>query len=213
MAKPEEPIPTSDTERRTAQATLSATLLAFAEQIHNDDHYDPITSWIDVALIKQADLGSVKHDDKDWGHIAEEETPDTLNEDEDDDEVIAAESDETPKTSPPKKSKPSKPPSSKATTLPSLTAAKKLRPASDILNRLRWDASIDSADYLVGYDDRFVGAKEMPLDWWKMESSEEEFIPLHRIWYFRRKSDGEIIWERETKIDKVFGSGVGGFQV
>ena len=34
-------------------------------------------------------------------------------------------------------------------------------------------------------------------------------IPQHRIVYFKRVSDGEIIWDKRKKIDLVFGSGVG----
>ncbi|KAJ6444207.1 alpha/beta hydrolase [Purpureocillium lavendulum] len=85
----------------------------------------------------------------------------------------------------------------------------KLRSASDVINRLRWDAAMDADDYIVGYEDRFAGAKEKPLVQWKSEQTDEEFIPQHRILYFRHRSIGDIIWERKTRIDHVFGSGAG----
>lgn len=81
------------------------------------------------------------------------------------------------------------------------------------MNRLRWDPSLDPAEYIIGYEDRFLGAKETGLERWKTEQTDEEFIPQHRILYFKRKGvDGreeEVVWERATRIDRVFGSGVG----
>lgn len=88
-------------------------------------------------------------------------------------------------------------------------SSSKLRPASDILNRLRWDPNLDPSDYIVGYEDRFLGAKETALEKWKTEQTDEEFIPQHRILYFKKKGEGggEVVWERASRIDKMFGSG------
>lgn len=85
----------------------------------------------------------------------------------------------------------------------------KLRPASDILSRLRWDPSLSSEPYTIGYLDRFAGVKEIPLEAWKGESSEEDFVPGHRILWFRRVRDGLLVWDRERRVDLVFGSGSG----
>ncbi len=43
---------------------------------------------------------------------------------------------------------------------------------------------------------------------WVGECSDEDFIPQHRIKYFKRNSDGEVVWDREGRIDKIFGSGL-----
>lgn len=72
------------------------------------------------------------------------------------------------------------------------------------------DPSLDSGDFIVGYEDRFAGAMEKALDTWKSEQTDEEFIPQHRILYFKRRSDATIVWERRTRIDLLFGSGRGG---
>ncbi|KAG9251807.1 uncharacterized protein F5Z01DRAFT_251728 [Emericellopsis atlantica] len=80
----------------------------------------------------------------------------------------------------------------------------KLRPAIDVLNRLRWDPSLDGNDHVVGYEDRFDGACEKTLGQWKSDYTDEEFIPQHRILYFRRLSDGAIVWERRTRLDTIF---------
>ncbi|UNI22103.1 hypothetical protein JDV02_008024 [Purpureocillium takamizusanense] len=89
------------------------------------------------------------------------------------------------------------------------TSRGKLRSASDVMNRLRWDTAMDPGDYIVGYEDRFTGAREKPLVQWKSEQTDEEFIPQHRILYFRCSSTGNVIWERRTRLDHVFGSGAG----
>ncbi|KAL1886767.1 hypothetical protein Plec18167_000702 [Paecilomyces lecythidis] len=83
---------------------------------------------------------------------------------------------------------------------------RKLRPAADILNRLIWDSEFDRKDYIVGYDDRFSGPLEIPLDSWKGDPTDEEFIPQHRILYFRHRSSNEIVWDRRAKVDKIFGA-------
>ena len=80
----------------------------------------------------------------------------------------------------------------------------KLRPASDVLSRLRWDPEVDSGDFVVVYLDRFAGFKEISLDQWKSDTSDDEFIPQHRIAAFKQRSTGEIVWHRAEKIDKIF---------
>jgi uncharacterized protein (UPF0248 family) len=163
---------------------------------------------VDVAHVKQSDLGDLKLDDREWGdYVIQEDQSDTEDEleettlefDNDDDEAAAA-----AKTSSAKRKNS---PASKATTKP--VTAKKLRPATDILNRLRWDPNLDSSDHIVGYEDRFFGTREMALDRWKTEQTDDEFIPQHRIMYFRRRSDGVVVWDRETRRDGIFGSGAG----
>lgn len=84
----------------------------------------------------------------------------------------------------------------------------KLRPSHEVYNRLVWDQQYSAEEYLVGYEDRFKGVKEMPLTSWKRELSDEEFIPFHRVVYFREKGiDGKIVWDRRTRVDLIFGSG------
>jgi uncharacterized protein (UPF0248 family) len=89
-----------------------------------------------------------------------------------------------------------------------------LRPAQDIISRIKWDPILNIDDFLIGYEDRFIGVKEVELGKWKTEQTDEEFIPMHRIIWVRRKgedadSDGEKVWDRRKKIDLLFGSGVG----
>ncbi|MBE7180944.1 MAG: DUF504 domain-containing protein, partial [Terriglobus roseus] len=70
--------------------------------------------------------------------------------------------------------------------------------------RLRWDDDFDASDYSVVYLDRFVGYLETPVSRWRSDTSDEEFVPLHRITGFRRVSTGEVVWSREGRVDKIF---------
>lgn len=51
---------------------------------------------------------------------------------------------------------------------------------------------------------------EMSVELWKGggDITDEEWIPQHRILYFRRESDGVRVWDRGRRLDEVFGSGV-----
>jgi uncharacterized protein (UPF0248 family) len=205
--------PISDSDRKLAQDALRTTLEGFANQIRRDEKYfDSSLSWVDVSHVKQADLGELQLDEREWGaHITESYPSDVENhEDTGTDIVFTNDSDDEVEDFTATKMKSKTTPAfkgSKATTRP--VSSNKLRPASDILSRLRWDPDLDSRDYVVGYVDRFLGTKETGLESWKSEQTDEEFIPQHRIVYFKRSSDGVRVWDRETRLDLVFGSGIG----
>lgn len=117
------------------------------------------------------------------------------------------------------------PPSSTTASTPALrsTASKpkpktnkpttKLRPVQDIISRIRWDPSLSVSDFVVGYEDRFVGIKEIELSAWKMEQTDLEFIPLHRIMWVRRKEEGREgagagvkVWDRRERVNLLHGN-------
>lgn len=84
-----------------------------------------------------------------------------------------------------------------------------LRPALDILSRIRHDHSLQEEDFVVGYSDRHTEVKELPVTLWKADVTDEEFIPQHRILYFRRQIDDVKVWDRAERLDLIFGSGKG----
>ncbi|KAH1270822.1 hypothetical protein KXW98_002934 [Aspergillus fumigatus] len=98
-----------------------------------------------------------------------------------------------------------------STSKTSTSAENRLRPAADVINRLIWDTKFDSNDYTIGYEDRFNGRLEANLSSWKKDLTDEEFIPQHRILYIKRKSDGEIVWDKRRRTDKIFLSGNSAF--
>jgi uncharacterized protein (UPF0248 family) len=188
--------------RADTKAALQKVFDRFLTQVRGDDrYYDETSAWIDVSLVKHAEVRSLQLDRREWGKYIPETEPDS----DDEEEIDENEEDFALSTA---RKLPVRPqPSSTSTPI----SANKLRPASDILNRLRWDPNLDPSDYIVGYEDRFLGAKETTLEKWKTEQTDEEFIPQHRILYFKKKSEngGEVVWERATRIDKIFGSGLG----
>jgi uncharacterized protein (UPF0248 family) len=85
-----------------------------------------------------------------------------------------------------------------------------LRPAQDIISRIQWDSALSVDEFVIGYEDRFLGEKEIELARWKTEQTDDEFIPRHRIVWVRRKGSegGEKVWDRRKKVDLIFGSGL-----
>ncbi|OTB15681.1 hypothetical protein K445DRAFT_36197, partial [Daldinia sp. EC12] len=175
--------------------TLETCIHTFDVQLSRDEKFfDPKSSWINTTIVPQRKLGKLRLDNRDWGKY----TVEAEDEDIGDSEFWASiEADEAREPSGKKETRPSHGP----------THGGKLRSAGDVLNRIRWDQAMDSSDYIIGYEDRFSGAMERSVDSWKSDTTHEEFIPEHRILYFKRKSDGAIVWDREERRDEIFGSG------
>ncbi|CEO59487.1 hypothetical protein PMG11_04162 [Penicillium brasilianum] len=109
--------------------------------------------------------------------------------------------------SPPRRSASRSPPRISS---PFQSGENRLRPAGDIINRINWDSEFSRDDYIIGFVDRFEGQLEVSMNAWKKETSDEEFIPQHRVLYIRHVN-GEIVWDRRRRIDKIFSSGNSAF--
>ena len=78
----------------------------------------------------------------------------------------------------------------------------KFRAAGDAISRLRHDPKHAATEYEVGYLDRFEGVMWLRLeDWGGKATEDEEFIPEHRVRQLRRVNDGEVVWDRERRVD------------
>ncbi|SPO02626.1 related to poly(A) polymerase [Cephalotrichum gorgonifer] len=184
-----------------AKGTLIGVLRQFETRVRSDEkYYDPKNSWIAATVVSGSELGDLELDLDEWDEFGDfGDDNDSDPDDYDDFEEAAGDSPSGEQGIAPlgeKKAKAIKP-----------AGAGKLRPAADVMNRLRWDDKMDPADYLVGYEDRFVGIIEKGLGDWKTEQTDEEFIPQHRIAYFKRRRDGVVVWDRAARIDLIFGSG------
>lgn len=73
----------------------------------------------------------------------------------------------------------------------------RMRTSIEVFNRIKWDNSLPKEDFIIGYDDRFLGIMEVPFDEFDLET-----IPLHRIRIFKRS--GVVVWSRNDRIDAVF---------
>ena len=180
-------------------------ILETDRRLRADRNYDSRTCFFDIGVMSNLPIHDIVPDDKDWGLIADAENPDSSDDEED---TRSEESSALLKKKSKSKSKikreeletPNPSPEPKRTSL---------RPALDILNRIIHDPEMDTEDFSVGYLDRIAGIKEMPVSWWKAEDiTAEDFIPQSRIRYFKRKGNGVVVWDRESRVDLVFGSGL-----
>lgn len=194
-------------EMRDALGALQTVLGRFEEQIRGDgEYFDSKSCWLSASVVSGAEIVKLYliADTREWGeHTPGEEESD---DDEDEEEVLDTTVSSIDEEQSPKRKKGKS--TANTVVVPKLEPGRKFRTAADVLNRLRWDPGMDSGDFVVGYEDRFVGAQEKALELWKSEQTDEEFIPQHRILYFKRRSDGVVVWERRTRRDEVFGSGV-----
>lgn len=84
-----------------------------------------------------------------------------------------------------------------------------MKTATDVINRIQWDEKLHPEDFVIGYLDRFLGVIEnsfSSFDWEDVTSVDPSIlsIPRHRIQYF--KYHDEIVWDKNKRLDCVFGS-------
>jgi hypothetical protein len=85
---------------------------------------------------------------------------------------------------------------------------RRLRPASDVLKRLKHDRSLNIDEFKVGYVDRHTDKiQEKPAMAWVRDTTDEEWIPEHRIVYFKRcltSGEEQLMWDKASKVDRIF---------
>ena len=191
-----------------SKGAVESVLRQFETRMRGDEKYfDAKCCWLSTQVVQRNEVESLKSDCRHLGggngeHCVSEDESSSEDEDQEEDEGEAG--DQRCHA----RSKVGKVVSQRYQSSENTPAPGKFRTATDVMNRLRWDPSMDSSDYIIGYVDRFTGAQEKRLELWKTEQTDEEFIPQHRILYFRRCSDGVIVWERRKRVDDVFGSGI-----
>ena len=83
-----------------------------------------------------------------------------------------------------------------------------LRTARAVLNRLKHDRTFSIDEFKVGYLDRHTEkVQEKPVAAWVTETTDDLFIPEHRIVWFKRclPEGGEVlVWDKAQKIDRIF---------
>ena len=76
----------------------------------------------------------------------------------------------------------------------------KLRTGEEVYHQIRWDARLDPAEFVIGYEDRGAGVEEIPFSSFVPGGD----IPWHRIRHYRRGP--EIVWDRGERIDRLPGN-------
>ncbi|KAM3505523.1 hypothetical protein MY11210_007939 [Beauveria gryllotalpidicola] len=203
-------------DAKATKVVLDGLLNDFETRTRSDaKYYDAASCWMAARVVNAGDIASAALepgylDDVDAAFDDFEDDVDSSSDEADEDEEPALDSGDDEAGSSRAKSRRT---ATRHVKLNVPTSVKpegmgRFRPASDVLNRLRWDRALDAADFIVGFEDRFAGPQEKALVQWKTEQTDEEFIPQHRILYFKRRGDDRVVWERKTRIDRIFGSGV-----
>ncbi|KAF8517850.1 hypothetical protein JB92DRAFT_3095335 [Gautieria morchelliformis] len=191
----------------TSTEKVETTLLSFENQLRrNETFYDPTEMFVSLSRVGSSQLPKSITTPPAWPNSGIEPYEDLSN-DEDVAELSDYDSDAAFVPISSKQSKKNRPHQLKGRHTPHVPAPK-LRTSSDVYYRILWDRELNPEDYLIGYEDRFSGLKEMPLPNWKRDVEHEDFVPFHRVMHFRRKGDGVLIWDRRNKVDLMFGSGV-----
>ncbi|MFD0575424.1 RNA repair domain-containing protein [Dactylosporangium darangshiense] len=74
-----------------------------------------------------------------------------------------------------------------------------LRPVQDVVARIRYDAALDAARFVVGYTERGAGVRETPL----LAFVSGGDVPWHRVQYV--KAGDVTVWDRQARVDLVSG--------
>ncbi len=77
-----------------------------------------------------------------------------------------------------------------------------MKTVEDVISRIEWDNRLDKRYFRVGYMDHYLGLQEKPFN--DLSPTNIPCIPKNRIQYF--KYSNEIIWDKESRIDLMFGS-------
>lgn len=89
-------------------------------------------------------------------------------------------------------------------------SSQKLTPALEVMRRIKWDYTLDPADFSVDYFDRVdetIHTSPFGAPNESVKGKEEMFvfaIPEHRIMAIKYKE--KVVWDKQKRIDKVFGS-------
>lgn len=86
------------------------------------------------------------------------------------------------------------------------TSETKLRPALDVIHRIKWDPNFDAKDYGVEFSDAYHRTRCRTVSAWKEDVTHDMFIPQHRILNIFGP-DHKPVWDRKRRLDLMFGSG------
>lgn len=174
--------------REDIEASLSSCLRSFENGLRNNQqYYDEVDTFISLDIVKLPKLPArIIPDPFVWpdNGIDQPEEDDDADSDQEPQQTIIGDQDEANTLDPWEESQPL----SSAQRKRAIAAAKskktahipaaKLRTSTDVYNRLLWDATgeVSKDGYMIGYEDRFKGVKEVPLTAWKREVEDESFV-------------------------------------
>jgi hypothetical protein len=169
---------------RHMESSLLNCLRSFEQDLRgNERYYDGSDSFISLTHVKRTQLPeNVILDPFTWpdaGIDASESDEDEVEENivDDGDEIPTANSDSWDGFHVASSAQRKRAAAAKAKKTTHIRAGK-LRTSTDVYNRLIWDTTgpVTKDGYVIGYEDRFKGIKEVPLTTWKREVEDESFV-------------------------------------
>jgi len=78
---------------------------------------------------------------------------------------------------------------------------RRMKTSEECINWIRHDGRFNTEEFIISYEDRFVGLMEVALAEFATDQQSEVFIPMHRVWLI--KQNGRIVWDRKNRMDVV----------
>ena len=78
---------------------------------------------------------------------------------------------------------------------------RRMKTSEECINWIKHDGRFNPEEFIISYEDRFVGLMEVALADFSSEQTSDVFIPMHRVWLI--KQNGVIVWDRKNRIDNV----------
>lgn len=76
---------------------------------------------------------------------------------------------------------------------------RRMKTSEECINWIRHDPRFNPDEFIISYEDRFVGLMEVPVSKFTTDTYSDVFIPMHRIWLI--KQNGRIVWDRKNRLD------------
>lgn len=78
---------------------------------------------------------------------------------------------------------------------------RRMKTSEECINWIKHDGRFNPEEFIISYEDRFVGLMEVALSDFTSDQSSEVFIPMHRVWLI--KQNGRIVWDRKNRLDTL----------
>jgi poly(A) polymerase len=76
---------------------------------------------------------------------------------------------------------------------------RRMKTSEECINWIKHDGRFNPEEFIISYEDRFVGLMEVALTDFTSDQSSDVFIPMHRVWLI--KQNGRIVWDRKNRLD------------
>jgi poly(A) polymerase Pap1/endonuclease/exonuclease/phosphatase family metal-dependent hydrolase/2'-5' RNA ligase/uncharacterized protein (UPF0248 family) len=79
----------------------------------------------------------------------------------------------------------------------------KLKTSEHMYSYIKWAADLDSSQFSIVYEDRFLGMMESQFNKFDKDRDSINFVPWHRVYKILYK--GKVVWDRELRLNLTAG--------